>query len=52
MGRVVPELGRSDVREVLFGSYRIMYRVDDCCIWVLTVFHGHKLLGHLDPDNV
>jgi len=28
-GRVVPELGRVDVREVSEGSYRLVYQVDD-----------------------
>ncbi|MGH9341024.1 MAG: type II toxin-antitoxin system RelE/ParE family toxin [Acidobacteriota bacterium] len=26
-GRVVPELGRPDIREVIYGFYRIIYRV-------------------------
>lgn len=42
-GRRVPELGRNDVREVLVRSYRIVYRVLDDEIHVLTVFEGHRL---------
>jgi toxin ParE1/3/4 len=49
-GSVVPEIGRSDVREVFVRAYRIVYRVIDEGIVVLTVFEGHKLLGDLDPD--
>ena len=49
-GRVVPELGRDDVREVFLRSYRIVYRVVPEGIVVLTVFEGHRLLGALDPD--
>lgn len=26
-GRIVPELGREDVREILIQSYRIIYRI-------------------------
>lgn len=48
-GRVVPEIARRDVREVLVRSYRIVYRVVDDIV-VLTVFEGHKLLGDIDPD--
>jgi plasmid stabilization system protein ParE len=42
-GRVMPEVGRPDVRELLEGNYRIVYRVfgDRCDI--LTLFEGHKL---------
>lgn len=49
-GRVVPELGRDDVREVFLRSYRIVYRVGPKGIVVLTVFEGHRVLGALDPD--
>lgn len=49
-GRVVPEIGRDDVREVFQRSYRIVYRVVDDGIVVLTVFEGHRLLGQLDLD--
>jgi toxin ParE1/3/4 len=50
-GRVVPEIGRSDVREVFLRTYRVVYRVVDKDIVVLTVFEGHRLLGELDPDD-
>lgn len=42
-GRKVPELGREDVREVLLGNYRIIYRLYPKYIEVLTVFEGHRL---------
>ena len=41
--RRVPEVGRTDVREVLLRTYRIVYRVSDSRICVLTVFEGHRL---------
>lgn len=50
LGRVVPEIGRSDVREVFVRAYRIVYRVVDDAIVVLTVFEGHRQLGSIDPD--
>lgn len=43
-GRIVPELGRADVREVFLGTYRIVYEIRENEIHVLTVFEGHKLL--------
>ena len=42
-GRVVPELENPTVREVLLKSYRIVYRVLDSELHVLTVFEGHRL---------
>lgn len=50
-GRVVPEIARDDAREVFQRTYRIVYRVVDDGIVVLTVFEGHRLLGKLDPDE-
>lgn len=43
-GRVVPEAGREEIRELLFGNYRIIYRVDEELISVLAVRHGYQLL--------
>jgi addiction module RelE/StbE family toxin len=50
-GRVVPEIGHDDIREIFLRTYRIVYRVVDDGIVVLTVFEGHRLLGKLDPDK-
>ncbi len=41
-GRRVPELGRDDVREIIHRTYRIVYRVSEGRIEVLTVFEGHR----------
>ena len=41
-GRVVPELGRDDVREVFLKSYRLLYQVLPDGIAMLTVFEGHR----------
>jgi toxin ParE1/3/4 len=43
-GRVVPEFGRDDLREVFVGTYRIVYRLSKVGIQVLTVFEGHRLM--------
>ena len=43
-GRHVPETRRADIREVLLGSYRIIYRLDRTAIMVLTVRHGKQML--------
>ena len=43
-GRVVPELGRDDLRELLVGDYRIVYRLESEAAVLLTVFRGSRLL--------
>lgn len=43
-GRIVPEIGRPDIRETRVRTYRIVYRVTERRIEILTVFEGHRLL--------
>jgi addiction module RelE/StbE family toxin len=43
-GRVVPEFGRPDIRELIVQSYRIVYRVRGDDVEILTVHHGARLL--------
>lgn len=38
-GRVVPELVRATLREVIEGTYRIVYRVTPDEVQILTVVH-------------
>lgn len=42
-GRMVPELRRPDVREVLIGNYRLVYWLNEGELQVVTVFEGHRL---------
>ena len=43
-GRVVPELRRPDIREMIRRTYSIVYRVQPRKVVVLTVFDGRRLL--------
>jgi len=43
-GRVVPEVDRPDIREVILENYRIVYLVRTARIVVLTVFESHRQL--------
>jgi len=43
MGRVVPERNDPSVREIIFGSYRIMYKVDGNNCYITTIIHGKRL---------
>jgi addiction module RelE/StbE family toxin len=42
-GRIVPEFQRSDLRETILGSYRVVYRLHASHVDVLTIFHGARL---------
>jgi len=48
-GRKVPELDRDDVRQVQYGKYRIIYRIDLKRVVVLTVRHSRR---EWDPAEV
>lgn len=43
-GRIVPEVGRSDIRELLYENYRIIYRIESKRVSILTVRHGRRLI--------
>ncbi len=47
-GRVVPELLREEIRELIYGNYRLIYRVSGRRIEVLTVRHGRR---RFDPEE-
>jgi toxin ParE1/3/4 len=51
-GRVVPELGRPTIREVIDGSYRIVYRVTPDAVQILAVVHATRRfpLAGRDPS--
>ena len=42
-GRVVAEVGDESLREVIYGNYRIVYRVRQDLVEIATVFHGARL---------
>lgn len=43
-GRIVPELKITDIRELIYGNYRIIYRIKKDSIIILTVRHGRRIL--------
>ena len=43
-GRHPPETARPEIRELLWGNYRIIYRVDSHQVCILTVRHTKQIL--------
>jgi addiction module RelE/StbE family toxin len=41
-GRIIPEINKPDCREILYGSYRIMYHLDNNNVWITGVIHGAR----------
>ena len=44
IGRIVPELNNVHFREIIYGNYRIIYRIEKKQISVLTIRHGKQIL--------
>jgi len=44
IGRIVPEINNNQFRELIYGNYRIIYRIDKKQISILTVRHGKQIL--------
>ncbi|MEK6804787.1 MAG: type II toxin-antitoxin system RelE/ParE family toxin [Nitrospirota bacterium] len=44
-GRIVPELADPQIREVVQGSYRSVYRLVEKQVHILTVHHAARLFS-------
>jgi len=44
IGRVVPEISDDKFRELIYGNYRIIYRMEIKRISILTIRHGKQIL--------
>jgi len=49
-GRVVPEIGSDEYREIIYRSHRIIYRVGKSSVSILTVRGGAQLLDLTEAD--
>jgi toxin ParE1/3/4 len=47
-GRIVPEFGHKDIRELIEGSYRIIYRVENEQIGIARIHHSAMLLKFVE----
>ena len=50
-GRIVPETKNKSIRELIYGNYRIIYRVEKGAISVLTIRHGKQVLPMEDINS-
>jgi len=47
-GQVVPEFGDESIRELLVRSYRLIYKVSEKQVLILTLVHGAQRLRMLE----
>ena len=51
MGRIVPEVKNKNIRELIYHNYRIIYRLHNDEIQILSVIHGSRDLGKKKNRN-
>lgn len=49
-GRIVPEFGRKNIRELIVSPFRLVYRRDVDVVTVVMVIHERRDLGRQDPE--
>ena len=42
-GRIIPEINNTLKREIIYGSYRIMYQIENDEIFITGVLHGAQI---------
>ena len=46
-GRIVPELGNSNIRELFVREYRLIYSIEESRVVILGLIHGKRDLRRL-----
>jgi addiction module RelE/StbE family toxin len=41
-GRIIPEITSDSCREIIYGAFRIMYRLEHDQVWITAVVHGAR----------
>ena len=50
IGRVVPEYDKPNIREIFLQNYRIIYRVEQESILIITIVNGRRDLSKMIED--
>jgi plasmid stabilization system protein ParE len=49
LGRIVPERREPDLREVILGPFRVVYRHHEAAVEIVTVFRASRQFPHTAP---
>lgn len=52
LGRIVPELNDSTIREIFVYSYRLIYKIDSNTVLFVAVIHGKRLLENHETSLI
>jgi plasmid stabilization system protein ParE len=42
LGREVPEIKKENIREIIYGNYRILYRIDTEVLYIIAIIHAAR----------
>jgi len=42
LGREVPEIKKENIREIIYGNYRILYRIDTEVLYIIAIIHATR----------
>lgn len=45
LGRVVPEINKPEIHEIIFGNYRIIYRYQNSIVEIITIYHSSRMFN-------
>lgn len=40
IGRIIPEIGEENLRKLIYGFYRIMYKLSNDLVWITGIIHS------------
>lgn len=47
VGKIVPEINKPDIREILIKNYRIIYKINEDVVYISRIYHSKRLLTKL-----
>lgn len=50
-GRKVPGINRDEIRELVYGDYRVIYRIESTRVAIITVRHLRQALSKEDIER-
>lgn len=52
IGRIVPEMGDSNIRELIIYSYRLIYEIYPASVQILALVHSRRNFSHGDLNKL
>lgn len=50
LGREVPEIKKENIRELIYGNYRILYRIDLEILYIIAIIHAARDLSRIQSN--